>query len=78
MVAVIDPELKKINKSCTLEPRIDQAIVAYTRNPDKYVLLKDGYRVPPKYNMVIEIALRKLLGLPAPEGYPKSPDEITQ
>ncbi|MFA5419765.1 MAG: hypothetical protein WC341_15035 [Bacteroidales bacterium] len=75
MALAKDPLLKKINKSCTIEPRIDKAIIEYIHDQNHYLLREDGYKEPPYYNTVIEIALRRFLGLSAPEGYPQSPDE---
>ncbi len=57
----------KIHKSCTLSPEIVKATHAYIRDPAKVMTRSDGYHEPPRFNTVIEIAMRKLLGLkPAP------------
>lgn len=70
-----DTDNYKIHKSCTLSPEIVKAAHEYIRNPDKTMTRSDGYHEPPRFNTVIEIAMRKLLGLKPKPGDPVNVDE---
>ncbi len=58
----VPTELKKINRSCTLDPAMIAAIETYRNDPVNQRKQANGFSRAPTFTEVIEDGLRKLSG----------------